>query len=65
MTPLVLEVALTVQQELQSGLDETDRLRRKRVGPGRYEAELAQRQHMTVDPAERPVADTLKADWNQ
>lgn len=65
MTPLALEVALTVQQELQSRLDEADRLRQKRVERARYEAELAQRRYMNVDPSNRLVADTLEADWNQ
>lgn len=65
MTPLALEVALTVQQELQSRLDEADRLRQQRVERARYEAELAQRRYMNVDPSNRLVADTLEADWNQ
>ena len=65
MTPLALEVALTVQQELQSRLDEADRLRQQRVERARYEAELAQRRYMSVDPSNRLVADTLEADWNQ
>ncbi len=65
MTPLTLEVALTVRQELQSRLDEADRLRQKRVERARYEAELAQRRYMNVDPSNRLVADTLEADWNQ
>jgi hypothetical protein len=65
MTPLALEVALTVQQELQSRLNEADRLRQKRVERARYEAELAQRRYMNVDPSNRLVADTLEADWNQ
>jgi hypothetical protein len=56
--------ALTVQQELQSRLDEADRLRQKQVERARYEAELAQRRYMKVDPNHRLVADTLEADWN-
>jgi DNA invertase Pin-like site-specific DNA recombinase len=65
MTPLTLEVALTVQRELQARLDDADRLRQKRVERARYEAELAQRRYMNVDPSNRPVADTLEADWNR
>ena len=60
-----LDVALTVQQELQARLDETDQLRRQQVERARYEAELAQRRYMRVDPENRLVADTLEADWNQ
>ena len=50
---------------LQSRLDESDRLRRRHVERARYEAELAQRRYMRVDPENRLVADSLEADWNQ
>jgi len=42
VTPLALEVTLTVQQEMQARLDEVDRLRQKQVELARYEADLAQ-----------------------
>jgi len=64
MTPLAIEVALTVQQELVSRHEEADRLRRQHVDRARYEAELAQRRFLKVDPDNRLVADTLEADWN-
>jgi len=64
VSPMTLDVALTVQQELQSRLDEADRLRQKQVERARYEADLAQRRYMKVDPDNRLVADTLEADWN-
>jgi DNA invertase Pin-like site-specific DNA recombinase len=64
VTPMALEVALTVQQELQSRFDETDRLRRQQVERARYEVELAKRRYMQVDPDHRLVADALEADWN-
>src|SRR3989338_1097928 len=31
----------------------------------RYEAELARRRYLKVDPDNRLVADTLEADWNE
>jgi DNA invertase Pin-like site-specific DNA recombinase len=65
VNPVTLDVALTVQQELQARLDESDRLRKQHVERARYEAELAQRRYMRVDPENRLVADTLEADWNQ
>jgi DNA invertase Pin-like site-specific DNA recombinase len=65
VTPMALEVALAVQQELQSRLDEADRLRRRQVERARYEADLAQRRYMQVDPDNRLVADSLEADWNE
>jgi len=64
VTPVTLEVALTVQKELELRVDETDRLRRKEVESAQYEAELARRRYMKVDPDNRMVADTLEADWN-
>ncbi len=64
VNPITLDVALTVQQELQERLDESDRLRKQQVERARYEAELAQRRYMRVDPENRLVADTLEADWN-
>jgi hypothetical protein len=43
---------------------EVDRLRRKQVERARYDADLAQRRYMHVDPANRLVADSLEAEWN-
>jgi DNA invertase Pin-like site-specific DNA recombinase len=64
MTPLSIEVALGVQQELASRQEEADRLRRQHVERAKYEAELAQRRFLKVDPDNRLVADVLEADWN-
>ncbi len=64
MTPLAIEVALGVQQELASRHEEADRLRRQHVERAKYEAELAQRRFLKVDPDNRLVADALEADWN-
>jgi DNA invertase Pin-like site-specific DNA recombinase len=64
MTPMTLEVALAVQQELQARIDEADQLRHKQVERVRYEAELARRRFMQVDPDHRLVADELEAEWN-
>jgi DNA invertase Pin-like site-specific DNA recombinase len=65
LTPLTLEVVLAVQQELSARVEEADQLRLKQVERARYEAELAQRRYMQVDPNNRLVADALEADWNQ
>ena len=64
LTPLTLEVALAVQQELQQRLDEADHLRRQHVERARYEADLARERFLQVDPKNRLVADALEADWN-
>jgi DNA invertase Pin-like site-specific DNA recombinase len=65
INPITLDVALAVQQELHAQLEEGDRLRGQQVERARYEAELAQRRYMRVDPDNRLVADSLEADWNQ
>jgi DNA invertase Pin-like site-specific DNA recombinase len=65
VTPVTLEVALAVQQELQSRLDEADHLRQQQVERARYEADLARRRYLRVDPDNRLVADSLEADWNE
>jgi DNA invertase Pin-like site-specific DNA recombinase len=64
VTPLALEVALTVQAELEARADHADQLRRSHVDRARQHAELARRRYLAVDPDNRLVADTLEADWN-
>jgi DNA invertase Pin-like site-specific DNA recombinase len=63
--PVALEVAISVQQEIQSRLEEADRLRHKQVDRAHYEAELARRRYLQVDPDNRLVAEALEADWNE
>src|SRR5580693_4095210 len=64
MQPMTLHVALAVQQEVEARVTETDALRRKHVERAQYEAELARRRYMQVDPDNRLVADSLEAEWN-
>jgi DNA invertase Pin-like site-specific DNA recombinase len=64
VTPLALEVALTVQSELETRADEADQLRRSHVERARHHADLARRRYLAVDPDNRLVADTLEGDWN-
>jgi len=64
VSPVALEVALNVQQELQSRLEEADRLRLRQVERAQYEADLARRRYMLVDPGNRLVAESLEAEWN-
>ncbi|MFQ5530281.1 MAG: recombinase family protein [Gemmatimonadota bacterium] len=64
MTPMAVEVALTVWQEIQDRQQEADRLRRQQVERTQYEVDLARRRYMQVDPSNRLVADSLEADWN-
>lgn len=64
VNPVALEVTLAVQRELQSRLDEADRLRHAQVERAQYECDLARRRFMRVDPDNRLVADSLEAQWN-
>jgi DNA invertase Pin-like site-specific DNA recombinase len=64
LTPVTVDIALAVQQELHAQLEAADRLRQQHVERARYEAELAQRRYLRVDPDHRLVADSLEADWN-
>jgi hypothetical protein len=64
VTPLTLEVALAVEQELVARLDQADALRRQHCERLRYEADLARRRYLQVDPGNRLVADELERDWN-
>ena len=64
LTPLALEVALEVATELQQRAEQADQLRHKHVERARYDAELARRRYLAVDPDNRLVADALEADWN-
>jgi hypothetical protein len=50
MTPMTLEVSLAVQGELQARAAETDGLRRQHIERTRYDADLARRRYMKVDP---------------
>jgi hypothetical protein len=65
VTPMAVEVALTVAAELTPArADEADTLRRQQVQRARQRVELARRRYLAVDPDNRLVADTLEADWN-
>jgi DNA invertase Pin-like site-specific DNA recombinase len=65
LTPLTLEVALTVQAEIETRAAEADALRRSHVERARHRAELARRRYLAVDPDNRLVATSLEADWNE
>lgn len=64
VTPVTLELAIAVNEEIENRTEETKRLRQQEVESARYAAELARRRFMQVDPDNRMVADTLEADWN-
>ena len=65
VTPLALEMALKVHDELRARAEGADGLRHQQVERARYEAELAQRRYLAVDPDNRLVAQSLEAEWDQ
>lgn len=64
MTPVSIELALAVQQEILDRQQDAERLRAKQVERAQYEAELARQRYLRCDPNHRLVASTLEADWN-
>jgi DNA invertase Pin-like site-specific DNA recombinase len=64
VTPEAIALTLTVQDELGAQAAEADRLRQLQVQRAQYEADLAQRRYLRVDPDNRLVADVLEAEWN-
>ena len=64
LTPISLEVALSVQQEITTRQEEANALRAQQVTRAHYEADLAGQRYRRVDPNNRLVASTLEADWN-
>lgn len=65
MTPAAVELALEIRREIDARHDEADRLRLRAVERAQFEADLAQRRFMLVDPNNRLVADTLEREWNE
>ena len=64
LTPEVIEQAVAVQEELDKRQGETLNYYRMRVDKSKYEAELARRRFMNVDPENRLVALELESSWN-
>lgn len=64
LTPLTVEAALAVANELHQRAADADRMRAAHVERARYHADLARRRYLAVDTANRLVADSLEADWN-
>jgi len=60
-----IDVAVAVRHELQQRITEADRLRHQQVERCRYEADLARRRYLKVDPDQRYVAEVLEAEWNE
>jgi len=64
LTPLALDVALTVSDELVQQAGQADAIRAAHVQRAQHAADQARRRYLAVDPGNRLVADALEADWN-
>jgi len=64
VTPDTIAATLAVQDEVVARAAEAARLRQLQVERAQYEADLAQRRYLRVDPDNRLVADLLEAEWN-
>ena len=64
MTPLTLDLALQVQDELAARAEEADLWRAQQVQRAQEEASLARQRFMQTHPDNRMVADVLEAEWN-
>lgn len=63
VTPLTLEVTLQVQQELENRFNEADKLPKQQVERAEYEANLARRRFIKVDPDNRLVGMSSFLYW--
>jgi DNA invertase Pin-like site-specific DNA recombinase len=64
VTPETIALTLALQDELVTRAADATRLRQLQVERAQYEADLAQRRSLRVDPDNRLVADILEAEWN-
>jgi len=65
VAPAALEVALAVNDEIAGRIEAAEAVRRAQLERARYDAELARRRYLKVDPDHRLVADSLEAEWNE
>jgi hypothetical protein len=65
VAPAAIEVALAVEDEIAGRIEQANAQRTTQLARARYDAELARRRYLSVDPANRLVADSLEADWNE
>jgi hypothetical protein len=64
ITPEAVAMTMAVQDEIVNRAAEAQRLRHLQVERAHYEADLAQRRYLKVDPDNRLVATVLEAEWN-
>jgi DNA invertase Pin-like site-specific DNA recombinase len=64
VTPQAIALIVALQGEVVQRAEEAQRLRHLQVERAQYEADLAQRRFLRVDPDNRLVAQVLEAEWN-
>jgi DNA invertase Pin-like site-specific DNA recombinase len=64
IAPAELEVALATLEDIEARARQADRQWQLRLERVRYEADLARRRFVAVDPENRLVARTLEKEWN-
>ena len=65
VNPLSLEITIGINNELKKRYEQIDKLHQTQVERARYQADLARRRYIQVDPENRLVADSLEAEWNE
>ncbi len=65
LSPESIEIALDVFEEVKRQRESIKNTHKMRIARIQYEADLAGRQYMNVDPANRLVASTLERSWNE
>ncbi len=63
--PAHLAVSLSTLDQLEARAKQIDRQWHLRLERGQYEADLARRRYVAVDPDNRLVARSLERDWNE
>jgi DNA invertase Pin-like site-specific DNA recombinase len=65
LQPAQLEVSLATLEQIEDQARQVERQWHLRLERARYEAELARRRFLAVEPENRLVARTLEKDWNE
>jgi hypothetical protein len=65
LQPAQLEVSLATLEQIEEQARQVERQWHLRLERARYEAELARRRFLAVEPENRLVARTLEKDWNE
>jgi DNA invertase Pin-like site-specific DNA recombinase len=65
LTPMAVQASIAVQEELLKRKSDQDNYFKIKWEKAKYEAELARRRYMSVDPNNRLVALELESAWNR